>query len=88
MGSPDPRVVRQLRHDVDDVYSLLNTTNKTVATVVETQREHGVQLTKLQQTVDLHGERLDRMDGRLDRVETALGEILDLLRRPERSGQA
>ena len=36
MTSPDPRVVRQLRHDVDDVYELLDPTNRSVNTIAST----------------------------------------------------
>lgn len=73
MGSPDPRVVRQLRHDVDDVYELLDTTNSTVTSISATQRRHGNRLEEIQQTLDLQ-------NGRLERIEGTQRQILDLLR--------
>ncbi len=74
MGSPDPRVVRQLRHDVDDVYELLDSTSRTVTTVAATQRRHSTRLEEIQQSVDLQ-------NGRLERIEDTQRQILDLLRR-------
>jgi hypothetical protein len=74
MGAPDPRVVRQLRHDVDDVYGLLDSTNRTVTSVAATQRRHSTRLEEIQQALDLQG-------GRLERIEDTQRQILDLLRR-------
>ena len=59
--SPDSREFRQMRHDVDDVYDLLSTTDKTLGTVWAVQRRHGNRLDEIQQTLDLHSGRLDRM---------------------------
>lgn len=73
MGSPDRRIVRQLRHDVDDVYSLLDTTNSTVSTIASAQRRHGNRLEEIQQALDLQS-------GRLDRIEDTQRQILDFLR--------
>jgi len=73
MGSPDPRVVRQLRHDVDDVYELLDSTSRTVTLVAATQRRHSTRLEEIQQSVDLQ-------NGRLERIEYTQRQILDLLR--------
>lgn len=73
MSSPGPRVVRQLRHDVDDVYELLETTNSTVSSIAAVQRRHGNRLEEVQQALDLQ-------NGRLERIEDTQRRILDLLR--------
>lgn len=77
MSMPESRVVRQRRHDVDD---LLNDTNTAVATTSTTvtkmagmQRRHGLRLEEIQQALDLQ-------NGRLDRVEDGQRQILELLR--------
>ena len=77
MASPDPRAVRQLRHDVDDVYELLDATTRSVDTIASTQHQHSSQLEEIQQALDLQ-------NGRLDRIEDTQRQILDLLRsRPD-----
>ncbi len=73
MGAPDPRVVRQLRHDVDDVYELLDSTNRTVISVAATQRRHSTRFEEIQQSLDLQ-------NGRLERIEDTQRQILTLLR--------
>jgi len=73
MGAPDPRVVRQLRHDVDDVYELLDSANRTVTSVAATQRRHSTRFEEIQQSLDLQ-------NGRLERIEDTQRHILDLLR--------
>jgi hypothetical protein len=78
MSSPEPRVVRQLRHDVDDVVAqLLDATNSTLTTVASTQRRHGNRLEEIQNALDLQ-------TGRLDRVEHTMREMLEILRRDDR----
>ncbi len=80
MSMPESRVVRQLRHDVDDVFDLVNDTNTVVATTSTTvttmagvQRRHGLRLEEIQQALDLQ-------NGRLDRIEDGQRQILELLR--------
>ncbi|MBP2371867.1 hypothetical protein [Pseudonocardia parietis] len=73
MGAPDPRVVRQLRHDVDDVYDLLDSTNRTVTSVAGIQRRHSTRLEEIQQALDLQ-------NGRLERIEDIQRQVLELLR--------
>ena len=90
MTSPEPRAVRQLRHDVDDVYELLDATQRAVSTIAATQRRHSSRLEEIQQALDLQNGRLDRLEelqqaldlqnGRLDRLEELQHQILDLLR--------
>ena len=77
VASPDPRAVRQLRHDVDDIYELLDSTTRSVNTIASTQGRHSSQLEEIQQALDLQ-------NGRLDSIEDTQRQILDLLRgRPE-----
>ncbi len=72
MASPEMhRRVAQLRHDVDDVYELLDTTNQTVATIAATQRRHGTRLEEIQQTLDLTVGRLDRLEHAQQRLADA-----------------
>lgn len=76
-SSLDPRIVRQLRHDVDDVYDLLTNTDQTVNRIASAQRRQGSRLEGIQQAVDLQ-------NGRLDRIEDTQRQILELLRgRPD-----
>ncbi|MDN5855498.1 MAG: hypothetical protein L0K86_22165 [Actinomycetia bacterium] len=80
MSDPEgARVVRQLRHDVDDVYELLSE-------VAEVQRTHGGELGEIRQAIRLQGDRLDRVDGRLEGIEDTQRQILELLR-DDRSGR-
>jgi septation ring formation regulator EzrA len=88
MAAPDPdsREFRQMRHDVDDVYTLLDATKDkldetrtAVGTVWGVQRRHGNRLEEIQQSLDLQSGRLDRMEDtqrqqgeRLGRVDTRL----------------
>jgi hypothetical protein len=65
--------VRQPRHDVDDIYELLDTTSSAVTKIAATQRRHGNRLGEIQQALDLQ-------NGRLDRIEGTQRQILDLLR--------
>lgn len=74
MSEPESgRVVRQLRHDVDDVYELLSD-------VAETQRGHTAELGEVRQVLGQQGDRLDRIDGRLESIEDTQRQILELLR--------
>lgn len=76
MSAPDPRVLRQLRHDVDDVYGVVDATNQTVAAIAATQRRHSTRLEEIQQTLDLQSGQLQRLDD-LQRVVEAQGGRLD-----------
>ncbi|MDN5861733.1 MAG: hypothetical protein L0H84_24290 [Pseudonocardia sp.] len=74
MSEPEgSRVVRQLRHDVDDVYELLSD-------VAEAQRAYGGELGEMSQAVRSHGDRLERVEERLDGIEGGQRQILELLR--------
>lgn len=94
MAGPDPREFRQMRHDVDDVYELLDGIQKSITTLSTTQRRHTNRLEEIQQSLDLHNGRLDRIDDTqrrgLDRLtaleagqhrlEEGQREILDAIR--------
>ncbi|MDQ3151814.1 MAG: hypothetical protein M3R63_08870 [Actinomycetota bacterium] len=67
-GPESSPVVRQPRHDVDDVYELLST-------VAETQRGHTTDLGEIQQVLQQQVGRLDRLDGRLDGIGGRLDGI-------------
>jgi chromosome segregation ATPase len=87
--TPGNREFLQMRHDVDDAYSLLDGIAKSVTTISATQRRHGNRLEELQQSLDLQsgrmdrlednqrqqGERLGRVEGRLDGVDQRLGGV-------------
>jgi hypothetical protein len=60
------RKVRQLDHDVHEIYQIL-------AAISETQRQHGTRLERLEK-------RLDRQGSVLDQHSAMLQELLDLLR--------
>lgn len=65
--------MRQLRHDVDEVYELLSATEQTVTGIAGTQRRHTGRFEEVQQALDLQS-------GRLERIEQTQRQILDLLR--------
>ena len=74
MSEPESsRVVRQLRHDVDDVYELLGE-------VAETQRGHTSELGEVRHILQRQGDRLNGLDGRLEGIEDTQRQILELLR--------
>lgn len=68
MSEPD-RVVRQLRHDVDDVYELLATVQQSVAGLADSQN---ARLDRIEATQAQQADRLDRIDGRLEQILAAV----------------
>jgi len=75
MASPEmEHRVSQLRHDVDDVYELLDATNQTVSTLATTQQQHGIWLTEIRQRIDHVENVVDRVENVIDRVEGAQRE--------------
>jgi hypothetical protein len=79
---PDSREFRQMRHDVDDVYVLLDATKdtldetrRTVGTMWAVQRRHGNRLEEIQQSLDLQSGRLDRMEDTQRQQGERLGRI-------------
>ena len=83
MASPEGRrEFRQMRHDVDDIYALLDGTSAAVSTISATQRRHTNRLEEIQQALDLQSGRMDRVEDnqrqqgdRLGRVEGRLGGV-------------
>ncbi len=82
MASPEVpgREFRQMRHDIDDVYGLLDGVDKSIITISATQRRHGNRLEEIQQSLDLQSGRLDRIEGVQQAQGERLDEILTLLR--------
>jgi len=97
MAQPDSRELRQMRHDVEDVYRLLTETQTLVESAREAtgavwsaQRRHGTRLEEIQQSLDLQNIRMDRMEDtqrgqgdRLGRVEVGQHEQGERLGRVE-----
>jgi uncharacterized coiled-coil DUF342 family protein len=82
MASPEiQRKVSQIRHDVDDVYDLLDGTHQLVTKVAGAQQRQGTRLEEIQQALDLTVGRLDRFEGRLTGFEGRLDRIEDTQRR-------
>lgn len=54
--------------------------------VAGVQRTHGGELGEMRQAIRLQGDRLDRVDGRLEGIEDTQRQILELLR-DDRSGR-
>ena len=77
MASPEMQHrVSQLRHDVDDVFELLDAADKkldatreTVSKIALTQRRHGNRLEEIQTALDLSVGRLDRLEEGQHRLE-------------------
>lgn len=63
------RVVRQLRHDVDDVYELVSTLQESVTGLADSQN---ARLGRIEATQAQQADRLDRIDGRLEQILAAL----------------
>jgi ABC-type transporter Mla subunit MlaD len=78
MASPEiQRKVGQLRHDVDDVYELLDGTNELVTKIAGTQQRHGARLEEIQQTLDLTVGLMDRIEDTQRRQYETLNAKLD-----------
>ncbi|HKR52526.1 MAG TPA: hypothetical protein VJT72_23705 [Pseudonocardiaceae bacterium] len=92
MASPEiQRKIGQLRHDVDDVYELLDGTNELVTKIAGTQQRHGTRLEEIQQSLDLTVGRMDRIEDTQRRqyetlnaqnetLNTKLDDVVALLR--------
>ncbi|HEV7450487.1 MAG TPA: hypothetical protein VGO16_03680 [Pseudonocardiaceae bacterium] len=80
MASPEiQRKVGQLRHDVDDIYELVDGTNELVTKIAGTQQRHGTRLEEIQQALDLTVSQLDLTVGQLDltvgRLDLTVGRM-------------
>ena len=77
---PDiPRRVAQVRHDIDDLYALQTTANNALNTLTGQQRRLANRVDEVQQTLDLHGGRLDRIQDNQRRQSEQLAELSDQL---------
>ena len=79
MASPEVpgRELRQMRHDIDDVYGLLDGVDKSIITISATQRRHGNRLEEVQQSLDLQSGRLDRIEDVQRKQTERLGRVED-----------
>ena len=67
------RTVRQPDNDVDSIYELLSK-------ISLTQERHGNRVRELTEMVAAHDLRFDSVDDRLERLETGMVEVLQILR--------
>lgn len=91
---PDlPHKVSQMRHDLDDLYELVSQVERRQKRAESILLRHSNRLDELQQTLDLHGGRLDRIEDSYRRLEdnqqrqfeqlsAQVAEVLGLLRGP------
>ena len=78
MSAPDSeRRIRQLRHDVDDVYDIVDATSKKAISIHTVQRRHGLRLDEIQQSLDMHTGRLDRLEAGQQRLDDRMGGLED-----------
>ena len=71
--SESQRQVRQLRHDVDDVYEIVSGHTVELGEIRSTLAEHGATLAE-------HGAKLDELTGSVADLRGSVAEILSLLR--------
>ncbi len=84
MASPEiQRKIGQLRHDVDDVYEIVDGMNELVTKIAGTQQRHSTRLEEIQQALDLSVGRMDRIENTQRRQEDAQRRLEDAQRRLE-----
>ncbi|HEY2764282.1 MAG TPA: hypothetical protein VGJ13_09765 [Pseudonocardiaceae bacterium] len=85
MTTPEglPHKVSQIRHDLDDLYELMSQVQQSQTRTESVLHHHGNRLAELQQSLDLHSGRFDRVGGRLDRIEDNQHQAGDRLDRIE-----
>jgi hypothetical protein len=93
-AQPDlPHKVRQIRHDVDDLYELVSQVDQSQTRAAGILLRHNNRLEELQQTLDLHSGRLGRIEDNQRRMQdnqhrqfehlsAQMAEILGVLRGP------
>ncbi len=64
-----PHKVSQIRHDLDDLYELMSQVEKNQTRTAGVLHRHGNRLDELQQTLDLHSGRLDRLEDNQRRMQ-------------------
>ncbi len=84
---PDfPRKVSRIHHDLDDIYELMSQVDKSQARISGVLHRHNNRFEELQQTLDLYGGRLDRIEDnqrrQFEQLSAQLAEILGTLRGP------
>ncbi len=84
---PDiPRKVSQIRHDLDDLYELMSQVDRSQTRISGVLHRHNNRFEELQQTLDLHGGRLDRIEDnhrrQFEHLSAQMAEILGVLRGP------
>lgn len=73
------RRVAQARHDIEDLYALQTTANDVLNTLQGQQRRLASRVEEVQQTLDLHGGRLDRIEDNQRRQSEQLAGLSDQL---------
>jgi septal ring factor EnvC (AmiA/AmiB activator) len=69
-AQPDlPHKVRQTRHDLDDLYELMSQVDQSKTRAAGILLRHNNRLEELQQTLDLHSGRLDRIEDNQRRMQ-------------------
>jgi small-conductance mechanosensitive channel len=93
-AQPDlPHKVRQIRHDLDDLYELMSQVDQSQTRAAGILLRHNNRLEELQQTLDLHSGRLDRIEDnqrrmadsqrqQFEHLSAQMAEILGVLRGP------
>lgn len=84
---PDfPRKVNQMRHDLDDLYELMSQVNNSQTRISGVLLRHNNRFEELQQTLDLHSGRLDRIEDNQRRqfkhLSAQMAKILNVLGGP------
>lgn len=87
-----PRKASQIRHDLDDLYELMSQVDQSQTRTAGVLQRHNNRFEELQQTLDLHGGRLDRIEDnqrrQFDLLSAQMAEILGALRGPATAGPA
>ncbi len=84
---PDfPRKVNQMRHDLDDLYELMSQVNNSQTRISGVLLRHNNRFEELQQTLDLHSGRLDRIEDnqrrQFEHLSAQMAKILNVLGGP------
>ncbi|MPY78182.1 MAG: hypothetical protein GEV04_06735 [Actinophytocola sp.] len=81
--TPPPDLNRRVsrnEHDIEDLYLMLDETNKTVSRIAVTQQEHSAILTRHGAILDSHTAMLDSLTTKVNDHSTKLDEVLTILR--------
>ncbi|MGH3686689.1 MAG: hypothetical protein ACRDRU_11395 [Pseudonocardiaceae bacterium] len=90
---PDiPHKVSQIRHDLDDLYELMSHVEASQNRMAGALLRHNNRFEELQQTLDLQGGRLDRIEDnqrrQFEHLSGQIAEILGVLRGSAAAGPA